>query len=116
MGKAKYNSEVKRVVDSFMLGMPGVVEGKMFGYPAYYVHKKLIGCIYEDGVGIKVPEKMANELRKQEGITYFQPMGRRKMKEWIQINRDEPDEFLKDIGIFEAAVSYVASLTKEQSS
>jgi TfoX/Sxy family transcriptional regulator of competence genes len=116
MSNVRYNAEVKAVIDSFMLEMAGVVEGKMFGYPAYYINKKLIACIYEDGVGLKVPESLASELRQQEGITYFQPMGRRKMKEWIQINRYDPDKFLQDIDIFKESVSYVASLAKKQSS
>jgi len=116
MSKARYNSELKDVIDSFMLEMEDVHEGKMFGFPAYYINKKLIACIYEDGVGIKVPEILATELREQEGITYFQPLGRRKMKEWIQINRKDPNEFLKDIEIFNESVSYVAALEKKQSS
>ena len=113
MVNSKFNQEIKDVIDSIMLQIQGVVKGKMFGYPAYYINKKLIACIYEDGVGIKVPESLANELRRQEGITNFQPMGRRKMKEWIQINRENPKEFLKDIGIFEASVAYVTQLSKK---
>ncbi|MGZ7109162.1 MAG: hypothetical protein ACXVHW_09355, partial [Methanobacterium sp.] len=70
--------------------------GKMFGYPAYYVNKKLFACLYEDGVGIKVPEDNANELNGSEGITPFQPLGRRKMREWIQINREKSEDYLKD--------------------
>jgi TfoX/Sxy family transcriptional regulator of competence genes len=34
----------------------------MFGYPSYYVGGKLFACIYENGLGLKVPESMAEEL------------------------------------------------------
>jgi len=59
MVKAKYNQDVKSTVDEILLQFPGVVAGKMFEYPAYYLNKKIIGCIYEDGIGLKVPETIA---------------------------------------------------------
>ena len=47
MAKVKYNQDVKSVVDNILLQFPGVVEGKMFGYPAYYLNNKMVGCVYE---------------------------------------------------------------------
>jgi hypothetical protein len=41
LGKIKFNIEHKKVLDEFLLKTPGVVSGKMFGYPAYYIQKKL---------------------------------------------------------------------------
>ena len=113
MGKANYNPEIKKVLDSILLDIPFVVAGKMFGYLAYYINKKLFACIYEEGVGVKIPESMANKLIGEKGIVYFQPMGRRKMKEWIQINRANPEDYLKDIEIFKTSASFVASLGKK---
>jgi len=110
MGKANYNPKIKIVLDSFLLKIPIVVPGKMFGYPAYYVNKKLFACIYEEGVGMKVPFDLANELIGKEGIIPFIPMGRKKMKEWIQINREKPEDYLNDRAIFEIAIKFVAGL------
>jgi len=110
MGKADFSPEHKEILDSFLLGFPGVVPGKMFGYPAYYVNDKLFACVYGDGVGIKVTEKMANELVGKKGIIPFVPLGRRRMKEWVQINREGSKEYLKDQEIFESSVKYVSSL------
>lgn len=31
----------------------------MFGYPAYYIHRKLFACVYGEGVGVKLPEDVA---------------------------------------------------------
>ncbi len=62
MGKANFNVEHKKILDSFLLETPGVVSGKMFGYPAYYINNKLFACVYENGVGIKIPGNKANEL------------------------------------------------------
>jgi TfoX/Sxy family transcriptional regulator of competence genes len=112
MTKAKYNQDIKEKLDLFLLELPGVTAGKMFGYPAYYVGKKLFACVYEDGVGLKVPQGLAEELVKTEGITYFQPMGRAKMKQWIQINRQELDDYLKDKDIFNASIDFVLKNAK----
>ncbi|VVB63346.1 YjbR [uncultured archaeon] len=112
MRKARYSQGIKGILDSFLLEFPEVTTGKMFGYPAYYVRKKLFACIYENGVGIKVPEDLAEELIKTEGIIHFQPMGRAKMRQWIQINRRDPNDYLKDMEIFKASVDYVLESAK----
>jgi len=77
--KPCYKLGHKEILDSFLLKMPGAVPGKMFGYPAYYVGKKLVACVYEEGVGIKDPENLANSLMGKDGIISFQPMGKAKM-------------------------------------
>ena len=111
MGKVLYNAKHKEVLDSFLLKIPFVKPGKMFGYPAYYVGGKLFACVYGDIVGLKVPESLANTLLQRTEITHFQPMGRRKMREWIQINWDTSDDYMKDQDIFDASIKYVASLS-----
>lgn len=108
MAKARYNQKIKENLDSFLLGFIGVNPGKMFGYPAYYVRKRLFACVYEDGVGIKVPEDLANDLIKNEGIIYFQPLGRSRMKQWIQINRRNPEDYYKDIEIFKTSIEFAS--------
>jgi len=110
MSKANFDPEVKKAVDSILLKNPSVVSGKMFGYPAYYINKKLFACIYEKGVGVKIPADVANQLIDKKGIVHFQPMGRARMKEWIQINRENPADYLKDVEIFETSMIFVESL------
>ena len=114
MNKARFNPGHKKVVDSILLEIPGVVPGKMFGYPAYYVNEKLFACLYENGIGLKVPESMANEFVGKKGIVHFQPLGRRKMKEWIQINRERSEDYLKDRETFESSVRYVRALSSRK--
>lgn len=108
MTKVKYNQNIKETLDSLLLDMPGVNPGKMFGYPAYYVEKKLFACVYENGVGVKVPEDIAEKLTKTEGITYFQPLGRAKMKQWIHVTRQETKDYLKDLEIFQVSIDHVS--------
>jgi len=111
MVKVVYNVTHKEVLDYLLLKISIVKSGKMFGYPAYYVGGKLFACLYGDVVGVKVPEVLATKLLKRDDIAYFQPLGRRKMREWIQINRDTLDDYMKDQDIFDASIKYVASLS-----
>ena len=84
---ANFNPNHKIVLDDLLLRNPLVRSGKMFGYPGYYVGKKLCICLYEQGVGVKLPEKSAVQLLETDGnVIPFQPLGKAKMREWIQIN------------------------------
>jgi hypothetical protein len=109
MSKAQFNIKHKEVLDTFLLNIPFVKEGKMYGHPAYYVGGELFASLYMEGVCVKIPESLVAELLKREEIVPFQPMGR-KMREWVQINRDKSEGYLKDQDIFEASIEFVASL------
>lgn len=113
MTNLKFNGEHKKILDSFLLEKYGVVPGKMFGYPAYYVNKKLFACLYENGVGIKVPEDKARELIDGDEIIHFQPLGRRKMREWIQINHESSKDYLNDKEIFDISIKFVSDLASK---
>ena len=112
MSSAMFNPTHKEVLDALLLQIPGVVGGTMFGYPAYYINRKLFACIYEEGVGIKVPEKVAESLVGRKGIIRFQPKGRKPMKEWIQINRERSEDYQRDQEILKISIEYVSSEMK----
>jgi hypothetical protein len=113
MSTAVFNPQHKAVLDSLLLHLPGVVAGRMFGYPAYYVNGKLFACVYGQGVGIKVPAKVADSLAGRKGIVRFQPLGRRPMKEWIQINRERSEDYRLDLEILMVSADYVALAVKK---
>lgn len=110
MPTQNFEPDRKSVLDSLLLNLPGVVEGKMFGYAAYYVKGKLFACIYGDGVGVKVPEDVANKLLSEEHVVPFQPLGKPKMREWIQINRAIPADYRKDIDTLHTSVEFVRQI------
>jgi hypothetical protein len=112
---AKYNPEHKRVVDDILEGNPFVRPGKMFGYPAYYVGKKLCICLYEDGVGLKLPGERVESLLVQDPNTIpFQPLGKPKMREWVQINLKCSEEYRDYLPVFEESILYLVEIQNRQ--
>jgi hypothetical protein len=113
MAKISFNPEHKKVLDTMLLDLPDVKGGKMFGCPAYYIHGKLFACVYEEGVGVKVPEDVASHLLSKEHVVPFQPLGRPKMREWVLINRASSEDYRLDEATFLCAVGFVAALKKK---
>ncbi len=105
---ANFNPEHKAVLDDLLLGHPLVQPGKMFGFPAYYAGKKLCICLYEAGVGIKLPEQSAARLLQTDlHAIPFQPMGKPKMREWVQINLSRSEEYRQYEAVFEESIRYL---------
>jgi hypothetical protein len=103
-----FNPEHKAVLDDLLLGHPLVRPGKMFGFPAYYAGKKLCICLYEEGVGIKLPEQSAASLLQTDPHAIpFQPMGKPKMREWVQINLSRSEDYRQYEAVFEASIRYL---------
>ena len=58
LSKVIYNKKHKEILDSFLLDMPIVNPGKMYGHPVYYVGGKLFASLYMNGVCVKIPESI----------------------------------------------------------
>lgn len=112
MSKVAYNERHKEVLDSLLLKMPAVSPGKMFGYPAYYVHGRLFACVHGEHVVIKIPELMAQTLMRTRAKTIrpFQAMGNRTMREWITISRKDSRAYLRDKDTFRLSIKFVGAL------
>ena len=83
----------------------------MFGYPAYYVGRKLCICLYEEGVGIKLPEQTAGQLLKSDAhVIPFRPLGKPKMREWVQLNLSRAEDYRQYLSVFEDSIRHVLSL------
>ncbi len=111
---ANYNRQHKAVLDDLLLGPPHLRPGKMFGFPAYYAGKKLCICLHEQGIAVKLPERSAVELlRVDRNAVPFQPMGRRKMREWVQINVSHSEEYRGYEAVFEDSIRHVLAQQRE---
>jgi hypothetical protein len=105
---ADFNLDHKAVLDDLLLAHPLVRAGKMFGYPAYYAGKKLAICLYEGGVGVKLPApSVARLLETDPNVIPFQPLGKPKMREWIQINLERSADYRQYLPVFEESIQFV---------
>jgi len=105
---ANFNPEHKAVLDDLLLGHPLVRPGKMFGFPAYYAGAKLSICLYEQGVGLKLPEASVARLLETDGNAIpFIPMGKPKMREWVQITLERSQDYRQYRAVFDESISYV---------
>jgi len=103
-----FNSEHKTVLDDLLLDHPDVRPGKMFGFPAYYVGKKLCICVYEQGVGVKLPEGSAKKLLESDrNVVPSKPLGKPKMREWIQINLSRSEDYRHYKAVFDESIHYL---------
>jgi hypothetical protein len=111
MKKIAFNAEHKRVLDAMLLKIADVRPGKMFGYPGYYVDRKLFACVMGDAVAIKLPEATVAALIASDGaeIEPFRPMGGRTMKEWVQIRRTDSERYRGDEEILRNSIAFVAA-------
>jgi hypothetical protein len=97
-----FKPDIKLILDDLLLTHPLVHAGKMFGYPAYYVGRKLCMCVFEQGVGLKVPAETAAQLLERDpNVIPFMPLGRPKMREWIQINLSNAEDYKHYMPLFE---------------
>jgi hypothetical protein len=114
MGKPSFNERHKEALDAFLLKIPKVKPGRMFGHPAYYVHGKLFACVYGRGVAIKIPEQLARTLleARKKDIQPFAPMDGRIMREWIHIVRQDSKGYRRDKDIFLSSIEYVSARAK----
>jgi hypothetical protein len=112
-----FNPEHKAVLDDLLLGHPLVRPGKMFGFPAYYAGKKLCICLYEAGVGIKLSEQSAARLlQTDQNAIPFQPMGKPKMREWVQINLSHSEDYRQYEAVFEESIRYLLAQQEKSAS
>lgn len=106
----QFNPAHKKVLDDLLLEYPLLRPGKMFGYPAYYAGRKLCICLYEQGVGLKLPETTASRLLQEDpNVIPFQPLGKPRMREWVQINLERSQDYRDYLPIFEESIQFVLS-------
>lgn len=96
------------MMDDLLLAMPGVQVGKMFGYPAYRVGRKVFAFVGGPGIAIKLPKARGQALVNQDDeIDIFAPVEGRVWREWIAINRKNPRDYQGDQDLFEESVQFV---------
>lgn len=114
MTKAKFNSELKAFLDDLLLALPDVSAGVVFGLPCYRVSAGVFATLYGDGVGVKLPAARVRELMDKPGFVPFQPFGRNRGKEFVQIQHDDMEDYRHDLALFEESIRYLLSSHSDQ--
>ena len=66
-----YRRELTTFIDEFAERHRGVRRGQMFGLPAIYVGRRLVTCLMEDGIIVRLPEDVARrEIAAKRGSRY----------------------------------------------
>ena len=98
----------KTQIDELLLKLPGVSARKINSLDAYFVSDRMFACISGKGVGLRLPVAVATELQfSRDNVTSFQPGGMASTREWIQIDREDPAEYAKDVELFQASLDFV---------
>ena len=85
----RWNGELLERVEHALERQPDAARRSMFGYPAFFVQKKMFACVYHDQLGLKVPGELASRLKAQDGYAEFCPMGHAPMREWVAVERED---------------------------
>ncbi len=95
-------------IDAVLLKLPGVTARKINSLDAYFVSDRMFACISGKGVGLRLPVATATELQfSRDNVTSFTPGGMSSTREWIQIDREDPAEYEKDLELFQASLDFV---------
>jgi hypothetical protein len=95
-------------IDALLLKLKGVSAREINGLGAYFVSDKMFACISGEGIGLRLPVATATELQfSRSDVVPFQPRGIASTREWIQINRADPNDYEKDLPLFEASLAFV---------
>ncbi len=113
MSKFSYDEEFKEIFDSFLLELPDVQPGKVFGMPGYYVGGKLFASIFGSGLVLKLPKDICDNLIvNKDGFDHFAPLGNN-MKEWVVITKDDPESFEEEMALILQSIEFVKTIVKK---
>lgn len=77
-----FRAELRSFLEEFAYAHRGVRLGKMFGLPAIYVGRKLVTCLMEDGIIVRLSDDLAKEeIRSRRGKPYSRRG--REMGSWV---------------------------------
>ena len=105
---ADCRADVADMLSQLVSDLPGVKEGKMFGFPAFYVAGKMFACVHGEGLALKLPVEEVESLLDRPGFTRFEPLGRR-MGGWVHIAFADVEDYRGEGEMISASARYVAA-------
>ena len=102
-----FRADLQPFLADFVEQHRGLRIGKMFGRPAGYAGRKMFVCLMDDGVIVKLPERVAKEEVREGKAAIFTMRGR-PSKAWIKYSPRSAREAGRLAPILEVAARYVA--------
>jgi len=84
-------------------------EANLFGYPAVFLGRRIVLCVYGRGIGIRLPPHYAADLIQSGRAFPFQPYGRSVMQEWVEIHVP-PERVDEMVPVFIEAARFVREI------
>ena len=108
-----FRQELQSFLIEFADQHRGVRLGKMFGLPAIYVGRRLVTCLMEDGIIVRLPTELArDEIRSRRGKPYSQRG--RVMGSWVMYTPRSAADARKLTRTVEIAARHVAERQTEE--
>jgi hypothetical protein len=102
-----FRADLQPFLTDFIEHHRGLRIGRMFGLPAGYAGRRMFVCLLDDGLIVKLPERVAkDEVRGGKAAT-FTRQGR-PSKSWIKYTPASAREASRLAPILELAARYVA--------
>lgn len=64
---------------------PEVRSGAMFGSPALFLGRRMVGCVFGANIGLKLPAAAVESAIAAGSASAFRPYGKPAMREWLEI-------------------------------
>ena len=102
-----FRADLKPFLAEFIEQHRGLRIGRMFGLPAGYAGRKLFACLMDDGLIVKLPERVAKEQVRSGKAALFIRQGR-PSKAWVKYRPRTARDATRLTPILEVAARHVA--------
>jgi TfoX/Sxy family transcriptional regulator of competence genes len=104
----KPSEELSRLLES-VAPLSGVEKKKMFGCPCYFVHGNMAFGVFADFLFFRLDEKTREKMFAGNGSS-FEPQPGRRMKEYVQLSRDNVGTVAELQKIIGQSIAYTKKL------
>ena len=105
---ADFREDIVEFLDERLAHYPEVSAKKIFGHPGYSLENRVFTFAYGDGLCIKLPRDLYEQVLTRDDTTPFMPGNdTRSMGTWVVISRPEAVEYDEDWELIEIAMAYV---------
>jgi hypothetical protein len=102
-----YREDVADVLSGLFSAEPGVREDRTSsGRRRWYVGRKLFAFLSREGVIVKLPADVVEELRGRPGYKPFEMRNKPVMKEWLVIDHADAAAYAADLRLFRTAIAF----------